>query len=184
MFLDEFHWLANRFNNLTKSAMFRLQRKTGDRISIPTFLRMTRCTRIEHVCKDCAKNKGVDNPKQRTWLRDADLLLGLWRGTGNRADARRRRRLKMPALRFFAGRISTKKSGRLGCPECYQVFAEGLEAGCSRRCTRARGTPASPRKRCAASRATTPTVSCHCRKTGQGCRVGGFRAGGKSCATN
>ena len=76
-----------------------------------------------NLCEDCAKNKGVDNPSTFS-LADADLLLGLGASqeitqTTGGAD------VKCPRCGF--SQADFKKSGRLGCPECYQVFAEGLE---------------------------------------------------------
>jgi protein arginine kinase activator len=73
------------------------------------------------LCEDCAKTKGVNDP---TGFSLADLLLGLGAsqeieqaggGTG----------LKCPACAFT--QADFKKAGRLGCPECYQTFAEPLE---------------------------------------------------------
>jgi protein arginine kinase activator len=76
-----------------------------------------------NLCEDCAKTKGVDNPTTFS-LADADLLLGLGAAqeitqTPGGVD------LKCPRCGF--SQADFKKSGRLGCPECYQVFAEGLE---------------------------------------------------------
>jgi protein arginine kinase activator len=76
-----------------------------------------------NMCEDCAKTKGVDNPKTYM-LHDADLLLGLGAAqeiTQTPGGAE----LKCPRCGF--SQADFKKSGRLGCPECYQVFAEGLE---------------------------------------------------------
>jgi len=75
-----------------------------------------------NLCEDCAKKKGVDNPTTFS-LADADLLLGLGAAkevaqTAGGVD------LKCPRCGF--SQADFKKSGRLGCPECYQVFAEGL----------------------------------------------------------
>ena len=76
-----------------------------------------------NLCEECAKTKGVDNPTTFS-LADADLLLGLGASqeitqTPGGVD------LKCPRCGF--SQADFKKSGRLGCPECYQVFAEGLE---------------------------------------------------------
>ena len=76
-----------------------------------------------NLCEDCAKTKGVDNPTTFS-LADADLLLGLGAAqeitqTPGGVD------LKCSRCGF--SQADFKKSGRLGCPECYQVFAEGLE---------------------------------------------------------
>lgn len=75
-----------------------------------------------NLCEDCAKKKGVDNPTTFS-LADADLLLGLGAAqeiaqTSDGVD------LKCPRCGF--SQADFKKSGRLGCPECYQVLAEGL----------------------------------------------------------
>ena len=75
-----------------------------------------------NLCEDCAKNKGVDNPTTFS-LHDADLLLGLGAAqeitqTPGGTD------VKCPRCGF--SQADFKKSGRLGCPECYQVFADGL----------------------------------------------------------
>ena len=76
-----------------------------------------------NLCEDCAKTKGVDNPTTFS-LADADLLLGLGASqeitqTPGGAD------LKCPRCGF--SQADFKKTGRLGCPDCYQVFAGGLE---------------------------------------------------------
>jgi protein arginine kinase activator len=75
-----------------------------------------------NLCEDCAKTKGVDNPTTFS-LADADVLLGLGAAqeisqTPGGAE------LKCPRCGF--SQADFKKSGRLGCPECYNVFAEGL----------------------------------------------------------
>jgi len=76
-----------------------------------------------NLCEDCAKTKGVDNPKTFS-LHDADLLLGLG-AAQEMAQAPGGVELKCGRCGF--SQVDFKKSGRLGCPECYQVFAEGLE---------------------------------------------------------
>jgi protein arginine kinase activator len=76
-----------------------------------------------NLCEDCAKTKGVDNPTTFS-LADADLLLGL--GAAQEiTQTTDGVNLKCPRCGF--SQADFKKSGRLGCPECYQVFAEGLE---------------------------------------------------------
>jgi protein arginine kinase activator len=76
-----------------------------------------------NLCEDCAKKKGVDNPTTFS-LADADLLLGL--GAAQEiAQATPGVEVRCPHCGFT--QADFKKSGRLGCPECYQVFAEGLE---------------------------------------------------------
>jgi protein arginine kinase activator len=73
------------------------------------------------LCEECAKQKGVNDPAGFSL---ADLLLGLGAsqemeqvaGSGD---------LKCPHCGFT--QADFKKAGRLGCSECYNTFAEGLE---------------------------------------------------------
>src|SRR5690242_9620069 len=73
------------------------------------------------LCEECAKQKGVNDPAGFSL---ADLLLGLGAsqemeqvaGSGD---------LKCPHCGFT--QADFKKAGRLGCSECYDTFAEGLE---------------------------------------------------------
>jgi protein arginine kinase activator len=72
------------------------------------------------LCEECAKNKGVDDP---TGFSLADLLMGLGASQelaqgGGVAGA------SCPSCGFSQGDF--KKAGRLGCPDCYAAFAEGL----------------------------------------------------------
>ena len=67
-----------------------------------------------------AKAKGVNDP---TSFAMADLMLGL--GASQELDAAVAGvELKCPRCGF--SQADFKKSGRLGCPECYRTFAEGL----------------------------------------------------------
>lgn len=74
------------------------------------------------LCESCAKSKGVNDPGGFAF--PADLLLGLGasqeieQSVGG-AD------VKCPHCGF--SQADFKKSGRLGCPECYVTFAEGLQ---------------------------------------------------------
>lgn len=83
-----------------------------------------------NLCKTCSKEKGVDDP---TGFALADLLLGVGENTqiapsheeavGNVGkDAN----LKCPACGFTQNDF--KKTGRLGCSECYDTFAPTLNA--------------------------------------------------------
>ena len=73
------------------------------------------------LCEDCAKTKGVNDP---TGFSLADLLLGL--GASHEIEqAAGGVELKCPRCGFT--QADFKKAGRLGCPECYQTFAEALE---------------------------------------------------------
>ncbi|HXR05296.1 MAG TPA: UvrB/UvrC motif-containing protein [Verrucomicrobiae bacterium] len=74
------------------------------------------------LCEDCAKSKGVYNMDIFS-VADADLLLGL--GASQQIEqAAGGVEVKCPRCGFT--QADFKKSGRLGCPECYQTFAEGL----------------------------------------------------------
>jgi protein arginine kinase activator len=73
------------------------------------------------LCEECAKTKGVNDP---TGFSLADLLLGL--GASQEIEqAGGEVGLKCPACGF--SQADFKKAGRLGCPACYQTFAEPLE---------------------------------------------------------
>lgn len=72
------------------------------------------------LCEECAKAKGVND---QTGFSLADLLLGLGASqeleqTAGGAE------VKCPQCGFT--HADFKKSGRLGCPECYVTFSEGL----------------------------------------------------------
>ena|ERR1700733_6922761 len=73
------------------------------------------------LCEDCAKQKGVNDPAAFSL---ADLLLGL--GASQEIEqAGGGVEVKCPHCGFT--QADFKKSGRLGCSECYKTFAEGLE---------------------------------------------------------
>ncbi len=74
------------------------------------------------LCEDCAKTKGINDPTS-FGLADLDLVLGL--GASQQLEqAAGGVVLKCPRCGFT--QADFKKSGRLGCPECYITFAEGL----------------------------------------------------------
>ena len=74
------------------------------------------------LCEDCAKTKGINDPTS-FGLADLDLVLGL--GASQQLEqAAGGVELKCPRCGFT--QADFKKSGRLGCPECYGTFAEGL----------------------------------------------------------
>ena len=74
------------------------------------------------LCEDCAKAKGINDPTG-FGLADLDLMLGL--GASQQIEqSAGGMELKCPRCGFT--QADFKKSGRLGCPECYQTFAEGL----------------------------------------------------------
>ena len=73
------------------------------------------------LCEECAKQKGVNDP---TGFSLADLLLGL--GASQEMETTAGADLKCPRCGFT--QADFKKTGRLGCPDCYQIFSEGLES--------------------------------------------------------
>ncbi len=78
------------------------------------------------LCEDCAKAKGVNDAGSFSF---ADLLLGISGDKGSATEASvtapESDQLKCPTCGFT--QADFKKNGRLGCPECYNTFAEGLE---------------------------------------------------------
>jgi protein arginine kinase activator len=72
------------------------------------------------LCQDCAKAKGVDDP---TGFAMADLMLGL--GASQELESASAGQ-EVKCARCGFSQADFKKSGRLGCPECYRTFAEGL----------------------------------------------------------
>ena len=72
------------------------------------------------LCEDCAKAKGVNDP---SGFALADLMLGLG-ASQEIGQAPAGVELKCPRCGFT--QADFKKSGRLGCPECYKTFSEGL----------------------------------------------------------
>ena len=72
------------------------------------------------MCDECAKAKGINDPASFAM---ADLMLGL--GASQELDqSAAGAELKCARCGFSQGDF--KKSGRLGCPDCYKTFAEGL----------------------------------------------------------
>ncbi len=79
-------------------------------------------TKKVDLCEACSKEKGVDDP---TGFSLADLLLGL--GAAQEIEqAGAGGEIRCPHCGFT--QADFKKAGRLGCSECYKVFAEGLES--------------------------------------------------------
>jgi len=73
------------------------------------------------LCEECASKKGVNDPAGFSL---ADLLLGL--GASQEIEqAGGGTELKCPHCGFT--QADFKKAGRLGCSECYEPFAEGLD---------------------------------------------------------
>jgi protein arginine kinase activator len=72
------------------------------------------------LCEDCAKAKGINDP---TSFAMADLMLGL--GASQELDPSAGA-VEVKCVRCGFSQADFKKSGRLGCPECYRTFAEGL----------------------------------------------------------
>ena len=72
------------------------------------------------LCEDCAQEKGVTNPQGFAL---ADLFLGL--GASQELEEAAGPDLGCSTCGFT--QADFKKSGRLGCPDCYTTFAEALE---------------------------------------------------------
>jgi protein arginine kinase activator len=72
------------------------------------------------LCEECAKQKGLDDA---AGFSPADILLGL--GAAEIEQFAGGTELKCRRCGFT--QADFKKSGRLGCAECYATFAEGLE---------------------------------------------------------
>lgn len=75
------------------------------------------------LCEECAKAKGINDPTSFS-LADADVLFGL--GASQEIE-QSGGGVETKCARCGFSQADFKKSGRLGCPECYQTFAEGLE---------------------------------------------------------
>ena len=75
------------------------------------------------LCEECAGKKGVDDPAGFSL---ANLLLGSEAGPAMEETSSRATEARCPRCGFT--QADFKKAGRLGCPECYTAFAEGLEA--------------------------------------------------------
>jgi protein arginine kinase activator len=73
------------------------------------------------LCEECAKTKGVNDP---TGFSLADLLLGL--GASQELE-QSSGGAELKCVRCGFTQADFKKAGRLGCPECYKTFADGLD---------------------------------------------------------
>ncbi len=71
-----------------------------------------------NLCEACSKEKGVQDP---TSFALADLLLGI----GAAEEIEKGAPAKKCSVCGFS-QADFKKTGRLGCSECYGTFAEGL----------------------------------------------------------
>jgi protein arginine kinase activator len=71
-----------------------------------------------NLCESCSKDKGVSDP---TGFALADLLLGL----GETQQVEQAQSVEHCAVCGFT-QADFKKTGRLGCSECYLTFSEGL----------------------------------------------------------
>jgi len=71
------------------------------------------------LCDECAKAKGIT---ESTGFTPADLMFGL--GASQEIEQAVGAELKCARCGF--SQADFKKTGRLGCPECYKTFADGL----------------------------------------------------------
>ena len=73
------------------------------------------------LCEECAKTKGVNDP---TGFSLADLLLGL--GASQEIE-QAGAGVELRCARCGFTQADFKKSGRLGCPDCYRTFSQAME---------------------------------------------------------
>lgn len=73
-----------------------------------------------NLCKPCSKEKGIDDPLN---FGLADQFLGL----GEALEIEKGGSSQKCAACGFS-QADFKKTGRLGCPVCYETFAEGLDS--------------------------------------------------------
>ena len=73
-----------------------------------------------NLCKPCSKEKGIDDPLN---FELADQFLGLGEALEIEKGGASR---KCPACGF--SQADFKKTGRLGCANCYETFSDGLES--------------------------------------------------------
>jgi len=73
-----------------------------------------------NMCEACSKEKGVTDP---TGFALADLLLGMGNAQPVESGGTEGRRCAQCGFT----QSEFKKTGRLGCSQCYSTFAEGLE---------------------------------------------------------
>ena len=73
-----------------------------------------------NLCESCSKEKGVSDP---TGFALADLLLGL----GAAQEIEKGGASEKCQVCGFS-QADFKKTGRLGCAQCYETFQEGLES--------------------------------------------------------
>jgi protein arginine kinase activator len=76
------------------------------------------------LCESCAKEKGVNDP---TGFSLADLLLGLG-ASQKMEEASEAVGSERACPQCGYTQADFKKSGRLGCAECYEVFSDGLDS--------------------------------------------------------
>jgi len=74
-----------------------------------------------NLCETCAKEKGVTDP---TGFALADLLFGL--GNEQQIESPSSEMDECPVCGYTLAQL--KKTGRVGCAECYEVFAHSLKS--------------------------------------------------------
>lgn len=73
-----------------------------------------------NLCQSCADEKGIDDP---TGFALADILLGL----GSEEEVKKPTN-EPTCIACGFSQSDFKKTGRLGCPECYSIFGDGLDS--------------------------------------------------------
>lgn len=74
-----------------------------------------------NLCEDCARENEVEDP---TGFALADVLLGMSKNQQSGEEGEEKNVSKCPACSFT--RSDFEKTGRLGCPVCYETFAEEI----------------------------------------------------------
>lgn len=76
-----------------------------------------------HLCKDCAKKKGIDVSEGFPHFSLADLLSGL-AGLGFETETKLVKPIRCPTCGLTDSDF--KENSRLGCSDCYQTFSKQL----------------------------------------------------------
>ncbi|MFQ6093808.1 MAG: UvrB/UvrC motif-containing protein [bacterium] len=80
---------------------------------------------VLRLCKECAEKRGLQPPFSGSDFPIGDLLAGMAE-EGGPAETEEIKKLK--CAQCSLAYTDFKKSGRLGCSQCYETFAEGLKA--------------------------------------------------------
>jgi len=79
---------------------------------------------ILHLCRDCAEKRGLQTSLSGADFPLGELLAGMAEDSGTAEDEKME---KVSCQACGLTYADFKKSGRLGCSECYESFADGLK---------------------------------------------------------